>query len=491
LARPDPAVTVALGLGLVTAALALDAASPASPWRHAYLLPVAGAALAYGAPGGLLAALAAVMLWAPFVLPALERDGPSAAIVEGLVTFGVLLGAGGLGGALVSEAARQRARAQTMLHVQASLAGEAPLDVALPRVQACLSRRLAAEVALVVRDGSRLVVAGGAAVAPGSAVARALEAGAPVSVADAGGGRAPCRVLSRPLVAGGEVIGALAVARVGDLGRHAQAELESLATHLALALDNARLATLQRRAAAELDDKIAAATRRLAETDRLKSEFVAMASHELRTPLTALHGFGELLATRRFAPAEVQRLAEVIRGETARLARLVSDLLDLARLERGLAPSLRRAPVDVGRAVRDALELFRRAHPTHRLEVACAPGLPPVDADADALDRIVKNLVSNALKYSPRGGRVRVWARAEAGAIVIGVEDEGPGIPDEERERIFEPYYRAPDTRSAARGAGIGLAIVKALVEAHGGRVRAEANVPCGARVTLTLPALP
>jgi signal transduction histidine kinase len=220
---------------------------------------------------------------------------------------------------------------------------------------------------------------------------------------------------------------------------------------------------------------------------------VAIASHELRTPLTALQGFSELLALRRFAPAELSRIATIMRTETERLGRIVNDFLDLARLERGLGPSLRRTRIDAGTLVADAVDVLQRGRTTHQFEVDCAADLPPLDADPDALDRVVKNLVANAVKYSPAGSRVRVAARAHADppAIEITVEDEGPGIAEGDRTRIFEPYYRTTAGAKAAGGTGLGLAVVKSLVDAHGGSIRADNVAPHGTRMTLILPAVP
>jgi signal transduction histidine kinase len=227
--------------------------------------------------------------------------------------------------------------------------------------------------------------------------------------------------------------------------------------------------------------------------DRMKSDFVAIASHELRTPLTALQGFSELLATRRFAPADLARVGAIMSAETERLGRIVADFLDLARLERGLAPPLRRTRVDPGVVLSDAIEVLRRARTTHALELECEAPLPPVDADADALDRVVKNLVGNAVKYSPAGSRVRVAARPQAAppAVEIIVEDEGPGIAEADLPRVFEPYFRTADGARVAAGTGLGLAVVKSLVDAHGGTIRAENIMPHGTRMTLILPALP
>jgi signal transduction histidine kinase len=269
--------------------------------------------------------------------------------------------------------------------------------------------------------------------------------------------------------------------------------LVGLAAHVGLALENARLAARQRRFADELAEKVTAATRQVMEMDRMKSEFVAIASHELRTPLTALQGFSELLVTRTFTPAEIARLGGIMTAEAERLGRIVNDFLDLARLERGLPPPLRRSRVDAGPLLAAAVEVLQRARPTHRFEIDCPGPLPALDADPDALDRVVKNLIANAVKYSPPGGRVRVAARALEGppAVEIVVQDEGPGIAETERERIFEPYYRTAAGARAAGGTGLGLAVVKSLVDAHGGRIHVEGVVPHGTRMTLIFPGLP
>jgi signal transduction histidine kinase len=255
-------------------------------------------------------------------------------------------------------------------------------------------------------------------------------------------------------------------------------------------LDNARLTARQRRFAEELERKVAEATARLAEMDRLKSDFVALASHELRTPLTALQGFSELLATRPFSPTEVRRLAAIMRAETERLGRMVGDFLDLARMERGLAPVLRRVVLDPAPVIAAAVDVFRRTRTTHRLELHVDGALPHVDADADALDRVLKNLIANALKYSPPGSCIRVRARAAAGTIAMEVEDEGPGIAPEDRARVFEPYFRAEGAVRLGPGIGLGLAVVKSLVEAHGGSIHAGAAHGHGTRMTVTLPAV-
>ena len=293
-----------------------------------------------------------------------------------------------------------------------------------------LEARLAgAAVALAVREGESFVVTGAQGIAPSSPAARVIETGRPVFITDTGLGPRPHRALVVPLLARGETIGVLALQRAGELGRGERAAVERLGAYVGLALENARLLSRQRRFTQELEDQVSAATRRLEALDRAKSTFVATVSHELRTPLTPLLGFGELLATRTYPTAEVQRLAGIICRETERLARIVDDLLDLSRMERGQGPRIVPTAVAVGPAISGTLALFRRGRVTHDLVVAVEDGLPDIQADPDALDRILKNLVANAIKYSPSGSRVTVSARAGAGGVEIAVADEGRGIP--------------------------------------------------------------
>jgi hypothetical protein len=154
------ALAVALVLALITGALALADDPVISLWRHAYHFPIGAAALAYGGPG-ILIALAAVLLYSPFVIPALERSGLSGDVPEGLVTVAMLLGSGVLSAALAIGVRRQRGRFDTLVAVQRTLEGEVPLPVALGRLRACLATRLDADVGLAVQDGVHAVVAGG------------------------------------------------------------------------------------------------------------------------------------------------------------------------------------------------------------------------------------------------------------------------------------------------------------------------------------------
>ena len=481
---------VAAALVVVTALIALEGVGPASLLRHAYLVPVLAAALRFGAVGGGLAAAAATLLSAPIVLPEIERSGLTGEAIEGLVTFAVLGLVGVLSGVLRGRVGRHRRRYEILVTIQRTLADEAPLELSLARLRAALADRLRVdEIALVAFDGERLTVAGGEGVSDGSLVARVLESGEPAFVSDAGNDVRPRRAFAAPLMSGGRAVGALAVERQGDISLGERAALEAIGAHAGVALENARLVSRQRRFAAELEERVAAARRELEELDRAKSAFVAIASHELRTPLTALQGFSEILALRRLPPEEVTRLAEIMRREARRLGRIVSDLLDLSRIERGLEPALCRIPVKIEPTIEATVDLFRQGMATHLITTECEPSLPVVDADPDALERVLTNLISNAIKYSPTGSAVHVGARALDGTVAIEVADAGRGIPADALGRVFEPYYRVPDAAGVARGTGIGLAVVKALVEAHGGTVRVESAPALGTRVTVVLPA--
>lgn len=483
---------VAAALALITALIALEGEGAASLLRHAYLAPVLAAALRFGAAGGGLAAGAAILLSAPLVLPEIERSGVTTEVIEAVVTLVVLGLVGVLSGLLRTRAGRHRGRYEILAIIQRTLADEAELAVWLARLRGALAGRLRVdEIALIVRDDDRLVIAGGDGVADGSLAARVLDSGEAVFVRDAGERGGPRRAFATPLRSSGRAVGVLAVERKGDISTGERAAFETIGAHVGVALENARLVSRQRRFAAELEERVGAARRELEALDRAKSAFVAIASHELRTPLTALQGFSEILALRRLPPEEVTRLAEVMRREARRLGRIVSDLLDLSRIERGLEPALCRIPLKIESTIEATVDLFRQGAASHPITTECESSLPVVDADPDALERVLTNLVSNAIKYSPSGSAVRVGARALADGVAIEVADAGRGIPAEALGRIFEPYYRVPDAAGAAHGTGIGLAVVKALVEAHGGTVRVESAPAIGTRVTVVLPSAP
>jgi signal transduction histidine kinase len=262
--------------------------------------------------------------------------------------------------------------------------------------------------------------------------------------------------------------------------------------HLALGVHNARLTMRQRRFAEELEEKVSAATERLRELDEAKTEFVSVVAHELRTPLTALQGFTELLISRDLPPERASRFLRYLHVEAQRLGRIVGELLDLSRIESGRNPKLAREPLDLGELLERNIELFAAEHRQHRFQCsACAAG-PTLRADRDAVDRMLKNLISNAVKYSPGGGVVAVGAGPaddRPGMFELSVADEGVGIPARHLPRIFDKYVRVQNPETATvRGLGLGLALVRALAEAHGGAVEVQSVPGKGSKFRILLP---
>jgi two-component system, OmpR family, phosphate regulon sensor histidine kinase PhoR len=234
------------------------------------------------------------------------------------------------------------------------------------------------------------------------------------------------------------------------------------------------------------------AMRREQRANDMKSEFISNVSHELKTPLSIISMFGEMLASGRVkGPAQATEYAETIWRESVRLARLIDNVLDFAKIERGV-DIYEFETGDVGEVVGRAVELS-----THRLNAAgmtcatdVAPDLPPARVDHNALTLAVLNLIDNAIKYAAEGKRIEVSVRAAGPRLEIRVKDEGPGIEPDEHERIFERFYRARAVRlKPIRGSGIGLALVERIATAHHGGVRVESTPGRGSTFILWLPA--
>jgi two-component system phosphate regulon sensor histidine kinase PhoR len=236
---------------------------------------------------------------------------------------------------------------------------------------------------------------------------------------------------------------------------------------------------------------LVASTGQMQRAAREQLELVARISHELRTPLATITCAGENLADDVVStPAEARNYGELIKVEGRRLARTINDILLCCRLQARPDSVLNRKPTNIADVIASAIEESRAAAPAgQRIESVIEPGLPIVLADRDALKMAVKNLVLNAVKYGD-GGPVRVLASGGAD-VAIAVEDEGPGIPDEEQRRIFEPFFRGRQAQDLEiEGSGIGLNIVRQVVKSHGGRVRVGNKDDKGARFVLQLPAI-
>jgi signal transduction histidine kinase len=222
----------------------------------------------------------------------------------------------------------------------------------------------------------------------------------------------------------------------------------------------------------------------LAETDRQRRDLVANVSHELRTPLAALRAKLENVAD-GVEPADPDTLRTML-AQTERLGRLVTQLLDLSRLEsEGVA--LERRPFAVRQLLEDVAREARLHAPDGLVLEVEAPSELLADGDAERVHQVVANLVENAVRHSPAGGRVALSASSCAGGVRIAVSDEGPGIPEGEEERVFERFYR-PDASRTGGGAGLGLAIARWIVDLHGGEIRVERAEPHGTRMVVELP---
>jgi len=239
---------------------------------------------------------------------------------------------------------------------------------------------------------------------------------------------------------------------------------------------------------------LVASAQRAKRLARQQLEFVTGVTHELNTPLAAIRSAGQNLAAGIVTePAQVRRYGDLIEKEGGRLTALVAQVLDFAGIESG-SRAYAREPLSLTALVDDVLRDHRLVLEQSgiALEREIAADLPELCGDAAALRRMIANLLTNAAKFAAAGKwiGVRASARPDGRAVVLRVEDRGPGIPREERERVFEPFYRGPVAeRNDAPGSGLGLSLVRHVVRAHGGSVRVEAGEGGGATLVVELPA--
>jgi two-component system, OmpR family, sensor histidine kinase KdpD len=222
------------------------------------------------------------------------------------------------------------------------------------------------------------------------------------------------------------------------------------------------------------------------EAERLRNTLLSSVSHDLRTPLAAITGAASsLLDEQTVGAAERQELAQTIYEEGERLDRLVGNLLDMTRLESGRL-RLQREWHSPEELVGGALARMEKALARHRVVTAVPDALPLVAVDALLIERVLVNLLDNAVKYTPPGATIWVSASAGSSELEVEVADDGPGLPPGQEEKVFEKFFRA--SSSQRRGFGLGLAICRAIVTAHGGRIRAENRAPGGVAFRFSLP---
>jgi PAS domain S-box-containing protein len=241
----------------------------------------------------------------------------------------------------------------------------------------------------------------------------------------------------------------------------------------------------ERREAAEVLQR---ANEQLAAVNQAKSDFVAIVSHEFRTPLTGIRGFSELIRDQSLAPAEIREYANDINADAQRLERMIDDILDLERMQSGFA-AIEPKSVDLNTVISAAVQLAKPTSSLHRFVLELAADLPQVAGDADKMYQVMNNLITNAIKYSPAGGEIRIESSFESGYAHVLVRDEGVGIPTSALDKIFERYARIETTNhKVIKGTGLGLPIVRQIVELHHGRIWAESTPGAGATFHVLLP---
>jgi signal transduction histidine kinase len=227
------------------------------------------------------------------------------------------------------------------------------------------------------------------------------------------------------------------------------------------------------------------------ELAELKSTLVSNVSHELKTPLALIRLFSETLEMGRTEdPAKRKEFLRVIHKESERLTHLIDNVLDMNRIEQG-QKRYRMRSTDLSQVVQGTLDAYRfqLQQAGFELETRIEDGIPPIEADGDAMTQALLNLVENAIKYSGDRKMIRVGLERRDGEAVISVEDRGIGIPDREQERIFDMFYRVEKGLvHSVKGSGLGLSLVKHIVDAHGGRIRVESRPGEGSRFSIHLP---
>jgi PAS domain S-box-containing protein len=283
-----------------------------------------------------------------------------------------------------------------------------------------------------------------------------------------------------PLRSRGQTIG-IATFSMTTSGRHFTHEdlalIKELAGRASVAVDNAHLVEDLRDTAENLRRANAA-----------KDEFLGLVSHELKTPITTILGNAEVLLRNydRLEPTVRNEALADVRAEADRLHRIVDNLLVLARLDRG--QQLEIEPIHLRQLTERVADMFRRSYPAREFNVTWDCGMTLASGSPDYVEQVLRNLLSNAAKYSPPGSPIDIVARSDGGELSVSVLDRGAGITDEEAEALFTPFYRSEKTAMQAQGVGIGLAVCKRLIEAQAGRLWARTREGGGSEFGFALP---
>ena len=451
-----------------------------------FLLTVVLVGAQWGRGPAVLASIVSVAAFDFFFVP--PRYTFAVSDVQYLLTFAVMLVVGLITGQLTAGvrfqariASHREERARTLYEFARDLSGLLTARQVIEVSESFMAHAFRARVVVLVPDaGGRLdATTAGARMKNPADVATAQWAYDRAQSAGAGTDTlASNEYLFLPLKAPMGTRGVLAIRpeRSRDLLIPEQRrQYETFAALAAIALERVHYVDVARDALVKI------------ESERLRNALLAALSHDLRTPLAALLGLGEsLLLTRPALSGPQARVAESIGHQTRRLIALVNNLLDMARIQSGEVRLDRQWHVleEIVGSARVSLEAALASHP---VKVDLPADLPLVEMDAALMERVFANLLENAAKYTPPGTPIEIAARTADGRLEVSVTDEGPGIPPGQEEAIFEKFVRG-EAESSTPGVGLGLAISRAIVEAHGGTIRAQMGRARGARFTFTLP---
>ena len=225
------------------------------------------------------------------------------------------------------------------------------------------------------------------------------------------------------------------------------------------------------------------------EIDRMKTEFISTSAHELRTPLTSIKGFSEILITRKdLKKKDREKFMVYIYKQSERLGNLINDLLDVSKIESGLGFVLNKKKCNTREILENSVNSFKEISENHTFRIDIPANLNELYVDKDLIQQALANLLGNAVKYSPEGCEILISADISMGNSVISVYDEGIGMTQDQIDNIYEKFYRADSSNTAIEGTGLGMGIVKNIVESHGGEIRVESEFEKWTRVTFTIP---
>ncbi|MGZ5277107.1 MAG: two-component system sensor histidine kinase KdpD [Caldimonas sp.] len=484
--RPAGYLVAAGACALLTAAvLPLEAVLDLPNIVMLFLLAVLGVALRYGRGPAALASVLNVGAFDYFFVP--PRLSFGVADIQYVLTFGVMLAVGLIVGQLTAGlryqarvATHRERRSHSLFEVARDLSSVLATEQVVEAAEGAVAREFRARVHIfVLGSDERLSSVSAVPEGLGLDAGTARWAFDHAQAAGLGTDTLPGSAwLYLPLRAPMRTRGILAL-RPDEprllLVPEQRRQLETFAALTAIALERVHYVDVARGATVQI------------ESERLRNSLLAALSHDLRTPLAGLVGLAESLRlTRPPLSAEQAEIALALQGEAMRMSTQVNNLLDMARIESGEV-RLRREWHSIEEIVGSAVRATARLLTPRTISTALAAGLPLVECDAVLIERVIVNLLENAAKYTPPSASVRISARAEDGLMHVAVADDGPGIRAGQEEAIFEKFTRGARESSVA-GVGLGLAICKAIVEAHGGTI-AAANAPGGGAVfSFTLP---